>query len=164
MEVMALNSRRLFAVVGLALLVVLVLALPVSATGKHPTTLEANLTGEKEVPGPGDKDGSGHADIKVYKARVCYELEVRRIKPATAAHIHLGLRGEAGPIVAELKAPTDGSSSGCVAVPRALSLGLKEHPDWYYVNVHNEPYPDGAVRGQLHRSGDDDHRSGDDDD
>jgi hypothetical protein len=29
------------------------------------------LTGEKEVPGPGDKDGSGHAVVKIYKAKVC---------------------------------------------------------------------------------------------
>jgi CHRD domain len=76
---------------------------------------------------------------------------IQPTSPATAAHIHLGLRGEAGPIVAELKPPTDGSSSGCVAVPRALSLELKEHPGRYYVNVHNDPYPDGALRGQLER-------------
>ena len=145
------KQRRLFAALLLAALVALVLALPASAKGKQATTLKATLTGEQEVPGPGDKDGRGHAVVKVFKAKVCYTLEVKRIKPATAAHIHLGLRGEAGPIVAELKAPTDGSSSGCVAVPRALSLGLKEHPSRYYVNVHNEPFPEGAIRGQLHR-------------
>ena len=145
------KQRRLFAALLLAALVALVLALPASASGKRATTLEATLTGEQEVPGPGDKDGRGHAVVKVFKAKVCYALEVKRIKPATAAHIHLGLRGEAGPIVAELKAPTDGSSSGCVAVPRALSLGLREHPSRYYVNVHNEPFPAGAIRGQLER-------------
>ena len=145
------KQRRLFAALLLAALVALVLALPASASGKRATTLEATLTGEQEVPGPGDKDGSGNAMVKVFKAKVCYALEVKRIKPATAAHIHLGLRGEAGPIVAELKAPTDGSSSGCVAVPRALSLGLMEHPSRYYVNVHNKPFPAGAIRGQLER-------------
>jgi CHRD domain-containing protein len=145
------KQRRLFAALLLAALVALALALPASATGKRATTLEATLTGEQEVPGPGDKDGRGHAVVKVFKAKVCYTLEVKRIKPATAAHIHLGLRGEAGPIVAELKAPTDGSSSGCVAVPRALSLELREHPSRYYVNVHNEPFPAGAIRGQLER-------------
>jgi hypothetical protein len=144
------KQRRLFAALLLAALVVLVLALP--ASGATPSsTLKASLTGEQEVPGPGDKDGSGNAVVKVFKAKVCYALEVKRIKPAMAAHIHLGLRGEAGPIVAELKTPTDGTSKGCVAVPRALSLGLKEHPSRYYVNVHNKPFPEGAIRGQLHR-------------
>src|SRR5215210_4028360 len=131
------KQRRLFAALLLAALVALVLALPASATGKQATTLKATLTGEQEVPGPGDKDGSGNAVVKVSKAKVCYALEVKRIKPAMAAHIHLGLRGEAGPIVAELKPPTDGTSKGCVAAPRALSLGLMEHPSRYYVNVHN---------------------------
>lgn len=147
---MVAKGRRSLAVLAVCVLGALLLALP--ASGATPlSALEAHLTGEREVPGPGDKDGRGNAVVKVYEARVCYALEVRRIKPAQAAHIHLGLRGEAGPIVAELKAPTDGSSKGCVAVPRALSLGLREHPGRYYVNVHNEPYPEGAVRGQIHR-------------
>src|SRR5215218_1652125 len=141
--------RRSYVAVVLAMLAALVLALP--ASGAPLVTLEARLTGEQEEPGPGDKDGSGDAVVKVYKARVCYTLEVRRIAPATAAHIHLGLRGEAGPIVAALKPPTDGPSSGCVAVLRAPSLELKEHPRRYYVNVHNDPYPNGALRGQLER-------------
>jgi hypothetical protein len=141
--------RRLTLLAALVLAVVLIAAVPVVAAQR--ATLEASLTGEKEVPGPGDPNGRGEADVKVHNAKVCYELEVERIKPATAAHIHLGLRGEAGPIVAPLKPPTDGSSSGCAAVPRALSLELKEHPGRYYVNVHNEPYPAGAVRGQLER-------------
>ena len=148
---MASNSRRLLAVVILALLVAVALALPVSAAGTHTTTLHATLTGEQEVPGPGDPDGVGHAVVKVFKTKVCYTLEVERIKPATAAHIHLGFRGEAGPVVVTLEPPTDGFSRGCVEVPRALSLGLTEHPGRYYVNVHNEPFPAGAIRGQLHR-------------
>jgi hypothetical protein len=143
------SMRRPTLLAALVLVIVLLAAVPVVAAQR--ATLEASLTGEKEVPGPGDPNGRGEAEVKVYKAKVCYTLEVRRIAPAAAAHIHLGLRGEAGPIVAELKPPTDGSSSGCVAVPRALSLELKEHPGRYYVNVHNEPYPDGAVRGQLER-------------
>jgi hypothetical protein len=118
-------------------------------------TLKANLRGEKEVPGPGDPDGRGSAVVKVFRAKVCYTLTAKRIAPPgpePGAHIHLGLRGEAGPVVAPLKPPTDGSSSGCVEITRALSLELREHPARYYVNVHNEPYPAGAIRGQLYRS------------
>jgi hypothetical protein len=144
-----LKSRRLLAALVLAMLAALVLAFPASAREAR-ATLEANLTGEQEVPGPGDPDGRGEAEVKVFKAKVCYTLKVKRIKPATAAHIHRGVRGEAGPVVVPLKPPTDGSSSGCKKISRSLARNLKEHPARYYVNVHNRPYPEGAVRGQLH--------------
>jgi CHRD domain len=114
-------------------------------------TLEASLTGERVVPGPADPNGRGEAEVKVQKAKVCYELEVERIKLATAAHIHRGAPGVAGDIVVEVKAPTDGSSEGCKAISKQLSKNLREHPSHYYVNVDNDPYPDGAKRGQLHR-------------
>ena len=142
------RSRRLLAAVVLAMLAALVLALPATAA---PTMLMANLTGEQEVPGPGDPNGRGNAAVKVYQARVCYTLEAQRIKTAMAAHIHRGGPSVAGPIVVTLKAPTDGSSSGCVAISQSLSKKLQENPRHYYVNVHNKPYPEGAIRGQLHR-------------
>jgi hypothetical protein len=56
----------------------------------------------------------------------------------------------AGPVVVTLKEPTDGSSEGCKAISKQLSKNLREPPSHYYVNVHNKPYPDGALRGQLH--------------
>jgi hypothetical protein len=52
-------------------------------------------------------------------------------------------------------------TGGCVEVPRALSLELLEHPNRFYVNVTNGQSAEGAIRGQLHRSGHDHHRSGD---
>jgi hypothetical protein len=101
--------RRLTLLAALVLAVVLMAAVPVVASEAR-ATLQASLSGEKEVPGPGDPNGRGEAEVKVYEAKVCYELEVERIKPATAAHIHRGGPSVAGPIVVELKAPTDGSS------------------------------------------------------
>jgi len=143
------SIRRPTLLAALVLALLLIAAVPVMAAQR--ATLEASLTGEKEVPGPGDPNGRGQAEVKVYKAKVCYELEVQRIKPATAAHIHRGGPNVAGPIVVELKAPTDGTSEGCKAISKQLSKKLRDNPSHYYVNVHNVPYPDGALRGQLHR-------------
>jgi hypothetical protein len=71
----------------------------------------------------------------------------------------------AGPSAASASAATVVEhTGGCVGVPRALSLELLEHPRRFYVNVTNGQYPEGAIRGQLHRSGVAVHRSGDADD
>ena len=72
---------------------------------------------------------------------------VRDIQPASAAHIHLAPRGEPGPVVVPLSAPTNGRSSGCVIDSDADAIVA--NPSAYYVNVHNQPFPGGALRGQL---------------
>src|SRR5688572_990335 len=128
-----------------------VFALPAIAAPQPLATLQAHLT--TAVPGPGDPDGHGSAMVKVYKTKVCYSLAVMSIKRATEAHIHKGAKGKTGPIVV----PTDQSSfnpprptsSGCEAISNKLSNKLRQSPSNYYVNVHNKPYPDGAIRGQL---------------
>lgn len=113
--------------------------------------LQSNLTGAAEVPGPGDPDGAGTAQITVNPGQnqVCYKLSVSNIAPATAAHIHEAPPTAAGPVVATLGAPTSGSSTGCVTVTRELALEILKRPADYYVNVHNAAFPAGAVRGQL---------------
>ena len=115
--------------------------------------MTASMTGAQEVPGPGDTDGSGTAEITIVDAtdNVCYDLNVRNIGPATAAHIHRGARGVAGPPVVTLDAPTDGGSEGCISAPGALADEIEANPAAFYVNVHNAEFPDGAVRGQLQR-------------
>lgn len=115
--------------------------------------LFAELSGENEVPGPGDPDGSGMAAIMINltKRRVCFDLMVADIGPATAAHIHVGNLGVAGPIVVPLTPPpTGGASTGCAHdVNRRLLGQIVRNPHRYYVNVHNEEFPAGAIRGQL---------------
>jgi hypothetical protein len=109
------------------------------------------LTGVAEVPGPGDPDGRGAAEIRVNPGRkqVCFTLRVSNIDPATGAHIHEGAPTEAGPVVVTLAPPAGGTSRGCVAVTRELALEIIRTPTNYYVNVHNAAFPKGAVRGQL---------------
>ena len=114
------------------------------------------LTGEAEVtaagvPNQGDLEGTGTAQVTVNvgQSRVCYELEVDDIAPATAAHIHVGASTTTGAIVVPLDAPTDGDSSGCASITTDLAKQLISNPKNYYVNVHNSEFPGGALRGQL---------------
>ena len=113
--------------------------------------LQTNLTGAAEVPGPGDPDGTGTAQITVNpgQKQICYKLRVSNIAPSTAAHIHEAASTAAGSVVVTLGAPTSGMSSGCVTVTRDLALEIVKRPSDYYVNVHNPAFPAGAVRGQL---------------
>lgn len=117
-------------------------------TGGRPFT--ATLTGEAEVPGPGDPDGSGQARVTVNRGtgNICYVISVSGIAPARMAHIHEAPEGESGPVVQGLAAPTSGRSSGCVN-NKELAVEILRNPEDYYVNVHNGEYPAGAVRGQL---------------
>jgi CHRD domain len=113
--------------------------------------LTATLTGGAEVPGPGDADGTGTVKITLNpgQGQVCYELTVANIATATAAHIHSGAVGIAGPVLVTLKAPVDGSASDCAPLDKEKIDNMIKNPQNYYVNVHNADFPKGAIRGQL---------------
>lgn len=114
--------------------------------------LSAMLSGNQEVPGPGDPDGTGQVQLALNHGQrtISFSLSVSDIDPATAAHIHRAPAGSAGPVVVGLTAPTSGSSSGTISnVDRDLIKDIMKNPENYYVNVHNAAYPPGAVRGQL---------------
>ena len=112
--------------------------------------ITVTMTGEEEVA-DGDPDGSGTATFRINPGtgQLCYTLRVRNIEPATAAHIHEAPPEAAGPVVVGLDAPTGGSSSNCTDIGRELAREILADPGNYYVNVHNTPYPGGAIRGQL---------------
>jgi CHRD domain len=147
-------SLRNFALAALAAALISALAVAVAfadAGAPRVTT----LSGAEEVP-PADPDGTGFASItlNVGQAKVCWELSVSNIAPATAAHIHAAPAGVNGPVVVPLSPPTTGSSSGCKEnVDPALIQAIIDHPEQYYVNVHNAEFPGGAVRGQLSNRG-----------
>jgi hypothetical protein len=140
----------------------------------HHGSLAAHLSGEAEVPGPGDPDGSGSAriEVKPQHGAACFKLDWDDIDAPTAAHIHFGPPDVAGPVVVTFfmtsvspdQPPTLPETitgvSGCteeVTVPegapfnsaKALLRNIKRHPREYYVNVHNLEFPGGAIRGQL---------------
>lgn len=118
--------------------------------------LSAELTPDAEVPGPGDDGASGSfegtMELREASGELCYELTASGISSeVVSAHIHRGEADEAGEIVITLQAPVDGSSSGCETVEAMDLVDLLEETSSYYVNVHSQDHPDGAVRGQLER-------------
>jgi hypothetical protein len=112
-------------------------------------TLKATLTGADEVPGPGDSTATGTATVTLGDGQVCYTLSVSDLDSPTAAHIHKGASGEAGPVVVPLETPKNGSATGCANASADVISGIRANPGDYYVNVHNSAHPKGAIRGQL---------------
>ena len=117
------------------------------------TRLSATLSGAAEVPTPGDPDGTGTATVNldVTKREVCYEVAVQKIDAPVGMHIHEGERGKSGGIVVPLNTPTgsDTTTSGCASVDATLLGRIAATPGNFYVNVHTQTYPQGALRGQL---------------
>ncbi|MGI8758731.1 MAG: CHRD domain-containing protein [Acidimicrobiales bacterium] len=115
------------------------------------TIANIELTGAAEVPGPGDDGGDGLANVflETGRSEICYDIIVNGIGAATAAHIHEGTDGVEGPVVVPLEAPTDGAIDGCAPADSELISRIQADPTGFYVNVHNDEFPDGALRGQL---------------
>ena len=111
------------------------------------------MTGNTEVPGPGEPDGAGTAsvNIDVSKRELCYEVSAPRIGRPTGMHIHEGESGKAGDIVVPLTTPTasDTTTKGCSNIDAALMGRITATPQRVYVNVHTDTHPQGAGRGQL---------------
>jgi hypothetical protein len=112
---------------------------------------KATLTGAAEVPGPGDPDGGGAAQVTLNsdKNEVCYDVTVTKIDEATAAHIHEGAIDKDGPVKVGLDTPKGGATKGCKSADAAVVKDMMANPANYYVNVHSKDFPKGAVRGQL---------------
>jgi hypothetical protein len=144
------RAHRLYVAVAIAILGIVLVAGVTTAIGGRP--FSTTLTGEAEIPGPGDPDGTGVANLTLNQGQrtICYDLSVSGIEPATAAHIHeIDPNTGFGGIVVHLEAPADGSSSACASVLPELIKKIRQHPETYYVNVHNGPHPAGALRGDL---------------
>jgi len=108
------------------------------------------LTGVAEVPGPGDEEGTGNADLTLADGEVCVEATVVLADAPKAMHVHEGDDTVAGPVVVDFGPSTrEDGWSVCAEADQALIDDIAANPADYYLNVHNADFPDGAVRGQL---------------
>ncbi len=127
-------------------------AAPASAAD---ATLVAYMTGAAERPGPGDPDGIGRAVITIDDEanQICVYTQFANVAaPLTGYHIHLAPPTSAGPVVIALAIPqsSPGQVVDCRTVENeALLDNIAANPGQYYVNLHNQEFPGGAIRGQL---------------
>lgn len=112
----------------------------------------AYLYGGNEVPNDGDPDAYGMAMVvATLPNQLCYAVILKDAAAATAAHIHTGAAGVAGPILVNFTSQPNVPTrfQGCATVPPATVTAIRDNSQNFYVNVHNAEFPGGAARGQL---------------
>jgi hypothetical protein len=106
-----------------------------------------------DLKGSTEPNAKGTAVVRVRKdaGLVCYRLHAESITlPATAAHIHRGASTVSGPVVVPFQAPAaNGNSEGCATAQAAIIDEILANPANFYVNVHTQEHPAGAMRAQL---------------
>ncbi len=133
---------------------VLAVAVALIGGGAEGQTFTTTMAGSRE-PAGGDVAGRGLAVITFNGGSVYYFLWVQNIATPGAAHIHSALEGVSGGVVVGLTpswttvAANTYVAAGSVAADSGTTGPILANPAAYYVNVHNTPYPGGALRGQL---------------
>jgi hypothetical protein len=137
--------------VVILLTVLVILATTGAALAADGGTLRVTTLSGSEVVPPADPDGSGFASVRLNygQGRVCWKVSHADIGEPTAAHIHEAPFGTNGGVVVALS-----PGSGCLdGVDQGLIKDIVQNPGKYYVQVHNEEYPGGVLRGQLSNPG-----------
>jgi hypothetical protein len=150
---------------------VLLLALPLIATGAAPQKFMAHLMGNDMVP-PVQSQAMGNATFEVSPdgKSIKYQLTVQNLKDADMAHIHLAAAGqpEGAPVVwlypatppPVLKPGTfTGTLAEGIVTPAKFEGALKGKPLRALVQdletgkacvvVHTKANPQGEIRGQI---------------
>ena len=92
--------------------------------------------------------GTGSFTGTITGRKLVFTLTFRRLTgPASAAHIHLGAKGVAGPVIVPLCGPCKTKVKGTMTLTAATLKAIRRGRT--YVNVHTAKYPNGEIRGQL---------------
>lgn len=167
-EEMIRSSGRFAGVLAgpLAWLAVGTLLVPAAPAQGAFETFAIQATGAKEVnaagvPNQGDPDGSAVGTLTLDSGTVgntgsaTFNLTVANLDfPFTAFHIHQAPANTTGPIVLNFGNPETFRVGNVVSgtVPGLSSATIDAvfaNPSGFYFNMHNGPFPAGAVRDQL---------------
>jgi uncharacterized cupredoxin-like copper-binding protein len=127
--------------------------LKVRSSAPVPLRLDAKLNVRQEIPHPkgalAKATGSFTATLngRTLKWRLTFSHLTGR---AISAHVHLGQRGKAGPVLVPLCAPCTSPKAGTAKLTQAQVTATKNGRT--YVNVHTKKNPSGEIRGQITRA------------
>jgi hypothetical protein len=118
-------------------------------------TFTATLNLAQEVPAPVTPavtpSGSGSATLDTATKVLTGSFTTTNVTSATAAHIHDGDTGVAGPVVIPLTQTPAGSGTWVVPATTLTDAQIARlRASGYYVNVHTALNATGEIRGQLH--------------
>ncbi|MFN2555648.1 MAG: CHRD domain-containing protein [Nitriliruptorales bacterium] len=145
--------RTATAITAASITALLVWGGPAGAGGRP---FEIALSGAEEVP-PTDPGNAGFVRLTLNQGQeeICFEFgELERVQGESlpfAGHIH---EAERGAIVVPLFSPTTAptiypTEERCVEADADLIKEIRQNPEDYYVNLHNQQHPGGFIRGQL---------------
>jgi hypothetical protein len=147
---------------GVAGLVIIAAGVGVMSFGSQARADElfAVMVGGNQIPiGSGSVNGHGSASVMKAGNKICFAALVAGIDTPTEFHIHSGVAGTNGPDIIQFVEPggpiqfTPGSpstASGCISgVAKSTINAILQNPRNFYINVHTNQFPEGAIRGQL---------------
>jgi len=122
--------------------------------GPQGESFRVNLSGDQVAPGPGAPNSFGIANvfIDLPNGVLCYRMGYDGINRPSMAHIHAGGPQQNGRPVIDLHTEQNGDE-GCVGADPTALRNVRDHPEAFYLQVHTPDYPDGAMRGQVFRTG-----------
>jgi plastocyanin len=124
-----------------------------------PVTLAAQLTGDQEAPNPVQTNATGSAIVRLNNTQDQITVLVRTtgLQNVTAAHIHVGAVGQAGPIIFPLDHNATTQTLTAANLQAQPAQGINTFDDAInallsgnaYINFHTQAHPAGEIRGQI---------------
>lgn len=114
--------------------------------------LESHMSGDQVVQQTGgDPDGTGFATVLVDSKDgvACFDVDVQNVATPITGRIQSGTAGAIGPPVVFLFENREPPVRDCVTADRKALRDIGKNPQNYYLNIVNDDFAAGAVRGQL---------------